>query len=147
MRHTYVNRRSQYNCLSSCFINGRLSIQVHADRHFIPTFFLVLSTFPTGIPKINSKSCQLHLEQILWHFFFRRHTRSNSWTWWYSSVFVFGKCTVQFSAVTSPTLTRDSHWFVPFLSGKYLNSCQHAVCLPTGPQLLHSKVSSPDREM
>jgi hypothetical protein len=68
MRDTYVNRRSQYNYLSSCFINGRLSIQIPADRHFIPAFFLVLSTFPTGIPKTNSKSCQLHFEQILWHF-------------------------------------------------------------------------------
>ena len=70
MRDIYVNRRWQYNCLSSCFINGRLSVQIPADRHFIPTFFPFLSTFPNGIPKINSKSCQLHFEQILWHFLF-----------------------------------------------------------------------------
>jgi hypothetical protein len=70
MRDTYVNRRSQYNCLNACFINGRLSIKIPADGYFIPTFFLVLSTFPKGIPEINSKSCQLHFEQILWHFLF-----------------------------------------------------------------------------
>ena len=70
MRDTYAKRRSQCNRLSSCFINGSLSIQIAADRHFIPIFFLVLSTFPTGIPKINSKSCLLHFEQLLWHFLF-----------------------------------------------------------------------------
>ena len=128
IRDTYVNRRSHYNYLSSCFINGRLSIQIPADRHFIPTFFLVLSTFPKGIPKINSKSSQLHFEHILWHFLF---DATSDWTVRRGGTALdlySEKCTVQFSGVTSPTLTRDSRWFVLFLSGKYLNSYrQHAV--------------------
>ena len=55
-------------------------------------------------------------------FLVRRHIRSNTSTGRYRSRFASRKCTVQFSGVTSPTLNRDSLWFVPFLSGKYLTA-------------------------